>query len=81
MSNQSLLTLENLVSLQYNLTEIACCQIFGSKQLGSHLHLKFLQCNGNIIEFYSRLDVKNKNHISDYLEALIVSQRISNMEK
>ena len=72
--------LEHLVSLQCNMTEISCIQIFGQRQLGIHLYQKFLRSNRNIIEFYTRLDSKNKNCLSDYIEALVVAERTSDFQ-
>jgi len=76
-NNKSLQVMNHLISLQCDLTEIVCIQIFGKKQMGIHLYQKFLQSKGNIINFYSCLDANNKKYLADYIEALIVSGRIS----
>ena len=65
MSNRYL---EYLVSLQFNMKESDCIQIFGEKQIGIHLYQKFIQSDRNILMFYARLDANNRNFLSEYIE-------------
>lgn len=48
-----------LLSLQSRLTGDLCDEIF-SKDLGEHIFSKWEYSDGNIINFFTRLDINNK---------------------
>ena len=53
-----------LLSLQCNFNKDICDKIF--KNDSDHLYIKWLQCNGNMLNFITRLDKMNQILLFNY---------------